>query len=111
MYVINQGASIGSGIPAGQNQLNTDLRINVNYDVSILKYPVLDHLFDDILPYFYCCKCSSLNCFKYSIARPTDDCGDYVAPGPGKIKNTTMTVDSIYYVLIYLVAALIVYLL
>ena len=77
---------MGSGIPAAQNQLNTDLQINVNYDVSIQKYPILDHLFNDILPYVFCCKCSTLNCNKYSIARPTDDCRNYAPPSPGKLK-------------------------
>ena len=49
-----------------------------------VKFPIISHFIEDVLPFIYCCKESTIYCVKYSDARPTDDCTDYISPRPGE---------------------------
>ena len=55
----------------------------VNIGVTIIKFPKISHVIEDVSPFIFCCQ-STTYCDKYSDARPTDDCKKYIAPRPGE---------------------------
>ena len=83
-YSASVSGSGSAGITVDATAISGSAQGNINIGVTIIKLPIISHFIEDVWPFIFCCKLSTLYCAKYSDARPTDDCTDYIPPRPGK---------------------------
>ena len=53
---------------------------------------LINHQFEDVLPFIHCCKGTLPNCRAYYDRRPSDNGNAYVPPQPGKVTINIKTI-------------------